>query len=252
MTRRCVVPALLLTFLILLAVPALAQVQPIEGCTVIDKPGSYALANNITATESSVQTLNGVTACIVIAADFVTLDLRGYTITGLGEWPNGIETASDASGKWPNATHIRNGIVTKFWTGLSLPNTGITIDQMRLVANGGNGIGCGANAKIENVVVSDNGMSPGNGMGIICWGGTGSSVRNSQVYSNNANGIDMSACPGSSIVGNTVSQNAGVGIAATCPSVVLQNVAYQNGLGNIVIPGPPRPSCTRSDNNPAP
>ncbi|MBP1609805.1 MAG: hypothetical protein H6Q04_2040, partial [Acidobacteria bacterium] len=35
MIRRYLVPALLLTFVILVAVPVLAQVQPIEGCTII-------------------------------------------------------------------------------------------------------------------------------------------------------------------------------------------------------------------------
>src|SRR5512136_2418293 len=52
MTRRYVVPAVLLTFLILLAVPAFAQdeVQAIGACTVIEKPGSYVLGNDIKAT----------------------------------------------------------------------------------------------------------------------------------------------------------------------------------------------------------
>jgi hypothetical protein len=37
MGRRFLVPAFLMTFVILVAVPALVQVQAIEACTIIDK-----------------------------------------------------------------------------------------------------------------------------------------------------------------------------------------------------------------------
>src|SRR5512137_1290411 len=94
MSRRYVIPALLLTFVILLTVPALAQNQDsqgtgtlIYGCTIISKPGPYVLAKNITAKMSDLKRVvaEGFPACIVIVADFVTLDLRGYTIKGPGD-----------------------------------------------------------------------------------------------------------------------------------------------------------------------
>ena len=44
----------------------------IEKCQTIDKPGSYKLVNNLVATND----------CLVITADFVTIDLAGFTISG--------------------------------------------------------------------------------------------------------------------------------------------------------------------------
>ena len=49
----------------------------IEKCRTSDKPGSYKLVNNLT-----LSTTPG--TCLLITADFVTLDLAGFTITGPG------------------------------------------------------------------------------------------------------------------------------------------------------------------------
>ena len=47
----------------------------IEKCQTINKPGSYKLVKNITATGTT-----GI--CLPITADLVTLDLAGFTISG--------------------------------------------------------------------------------------------------------------------------------------------------------------------------
>jgi hypothetical protein len=132
MTRRYVVPALLLTLVIMLAVPALAQNQSslgtgtsISGCTIIDKPGSYLLAKNITATKRDLKQIaaDRMPGCIVIASDFVSLDLQGYTIKGPGAGANsgiGIYVAADEYGWGRFETRIRNGVVTEFNPGLSV------------------------------------------------------------------------------------------------------------------------------------
>jgi len=49
----------------------------IEKCQTIDKPGSYKLVNNLT-----LSAIPG--TCLLITADFVTIDLAGFTITGPG------------------------------------------------------------------------------------------------------------------------------------------------------------------------
>ena len=46
----------------------------IEKCQTIEKPGSYKLVNNLTATGD----------CLVITTDFVTIDLAGFLISGSG------------------------------------------------------------------------------------------------------------------------------------------------------------------------
>lgn len=59
---------------------------PITGCTRITEPGSYVLKNNITATTIAEMDTTWLQSpyvgCIVIAANFVTVDLSGYLITG--------------------------------------------------------------------------------------------------------------------------------------------------------------------------
>jgi hypothetical protein len=47
--------------------------------------------------------------------------------------------------------------------------------------------------------------------------------------SSDLSGINLDACRGSSAIGNTGSGNGGGGIVAKCPSVVLQDMAIQNG-----------------------
>src|SRR5262249_20429877 len=53
----------------------------ITACTTITEPGSYVLVNNLTPP------LPG--DCIVIAADYVTIDLHGFVITGLPDKSSG-------------------------------------------------------------------------------------------------------------------------------------------------------------------
>ena len=48
----------------------------ISKCGTISKPGSYVLTRNLTA----------IGDCLVVAANFVTIDLGGWVITGNGTW----------------------------------------------------------------------------------------------------------------------------------------------------------------------
>ena len=48
----------------------------IEKCQTISQPGSYKLVNNLTFRSTTGGT------CLLITADFVTIDLAGFTITG--------------------------------------------------------------------------------------------------------------------------------------------------------------------------
>jgi len=267
MSRKYVIPALLLTFLILLAVPALAQggVQAIGACTVIDKPGSYVLARDITARlrdlkRAPVDRFTVGPACIVIVADFVSLDLQGHTIMGPEAWDSGnagIFATLDANGKVPTAAHIRNGCVTGFLTGVAVEGTGHVVEGVRVAGNEygmslrGNGI------KVKEVIAVSN-----RAFGILWFGDHGVSVENCQINSNGWIGIvqwtpDEWGQPlGSRIVGNTVSNNGGYGIYAYCPSLILQNMAYSNGSGPgdniVVVTNPFDTPCTRSDNSPEP
>jgi hypothetical protein len=220
-------------------------IQGVGSCRVIDKPGSYALTKNIIAKATDLKAVpGGVPACILIIADFVTLDLRGHTLTGPGSG-FGIYSTGNSSGRAPSATHVRNGSVTNFDRGIALEGDGHAAEQVRLLGNLGAGLtfdGVGSRAEAVHTL--------NNGNGILCFGGFGHSVQHSHA-SQNGTGINLGACPGSSIVANNVSGNGGDGIVAKCPSVIVQNMAFQNA-GSDILTDLPVPACTRADNNPAP
>jgi hypothetical protein len=87
-----------------LASPASAGLQPapINKCGTIDKPGSYRLTRNLTASGD----------CIVVTVDFVTIDLGGFTIFGPGAAAADGEAISG-----PNGIVVRNGTITNFVEG---------------------------------------------------------------------------------------------------------------------------------------
>lgn len=255
-SRRFVVLALFFTFSIVLAVPAWAQNQDSQGtgqsiysCTIIDKPGSYVLAKNITVRQSDLKHIRTESACILIFADFVSLDLQGRTITGPGAdiYAFGIYSTAPASGSAPVATQIRNGSATKFDRGISLEGVGHTVEGVRVAANNA-GIQMDAvGVKVKDVVATSNNW------GIASFVGAGNSVEHCQVHLNYNGGIVLGTSDpeyssfGSRIVGNTVSGNRGYGIFAQCPSLILQNMVYDNTGGNIVVYGS---DCIQHDNNP--
>lgn len=217
-------------------------IQSIGSCRLIDKPGSYAFAKNITAKQQDLRPTGP--SCILIVADFVTLDLRGYTLKGPGSG-FGIYSTANSVGRFASATLVRNGSVTNFDRGIALEGYGHTAEDVRLMNNSGAGLtldGAGSRAERVHTLFNNN--------GVLCFGAFGHSVRHSEATLNGADGINLDACPGSSAIGNTVFGNGGGGIVAKCPSVVLQNAAFQNGGGDIVVD--PSGACTRSDNNPAP
>lgn len=241
--KRIVILTVLFSFLILLAVPAFAEDTrlSISNCTVITRPGSYVLAKGITATQRDLRTMAGSNpSCILILADFVSLDLQGYTIVGPG---SGFGIYSNISATNRIATHVRNGAVTNFERGIALEGYAHTAERVRVVGNGAGLTFDGGAISVEEV------LAYANGEGILCFGGSGHSVSNSEVRSSTGNGINLVECPGSRVVGNTVSGNGGSGIVAKCPSVIVQNVAFENAGGDIVADPD---ACTRSDNNPAP
>jgi len=214
--------------------------QSISSCIVIDKPGLYQLAKGIIATQNSLKTSSGsVPSCILIVADFVTLDLRGYTISGPG-------TGFGIYVHGGTASYVRDGAATHFDRGIALEGTGHTAKELRVTGNVGAGLTFDGGGLTAEEVRADF-----NGTGILSFGGSGNSVQHSEASANGLAGINLLASPGSSIIGNTVTANGQGGIVASCPSVILQNMAFQNAGSDISTDLPP-PACTQSDNHPAP
>jgi hypothetical protein len=214
----------------------------VGSCTVIDRPGSYARTTNIKATPAQLKTPGP--ACILILADFVTLDLGGFSITGPGAGFGVYSTAGP--GHYLVGTLVTNGIVTNFHRGIALEGAGQTAEKVRVKGNGVWVTLDGIGMKVNGVQAFGNATA-----GVLCFSGSGNTVQDSVITSGNGDGINLNACSARNIIGNTVVGNGGYGITATCPSLIIQNMASQNSGGDIFT-DLPAPACTRNDKNPVP
>ena len=144
-----------------------AQVGPqaITGCTKITQPGSYLLVNNIrAATANLIPTTWGIPGCLVIAADFVTLDLGGFTIFGPGKVP-GVDTAGVINADNTNrGITVHSGVVTKFTMGVVLTSSlnvaaGYVVEHVRAIDNLAWGITVySVGSRIVGNVATNNGL----------------------------------------------------------------------------------------------
>jgi hypothetical protein len=231
----------------------------INKCTRITKPGSYVLTRNLTATRD----------CLVVAANFVTIDLGGWVITGKDE-----STGSGVTdqGVPRRGIAVRNGTVTGFASCVHLSATseavvekvradcaqaGITIGSSSIVsgnqADGGafEGISAGAFSIVSgnvarafsNVAISAGGVSivsdniTDGDFGISA--GPGSTVSGNQATVTDGG---LSVGRGSTVSGNTIdSENFVVDTTVACPSNVIGNTV----TGNLVLDGE---GCTNINN----
>lgn len=128
--------ARMLSFAILACIMAAADVvvaaKNIGACGVIAEPGSYLLSKNLTA----------VGDCLTVTADFVTIDLGGFTIFGDG---TGAAIKGDGTRR---AITMRDGTITNFDDGIDFcPVTGpgttghqLVVERIRAIDNADAGI----------------------------------------------------------------------------------------------------------------
>src|SRR5437899_4572911 len=98
--------------------PDAGAVTPISACVTITTPGSYILTRNLVAAGD----------CLVVAADFVTIDLAGHMIrgnrTGIGIQDSGLR----------KGIAIHDGTITNFLAGLRIcgqASIQILVERMR-------------------------------------------------------------------------------------------------------------------------
>ena len=213
-------PALLLPIALALGAATVpergAQAEPtaITVCQAISQPGSYKLVNNLTGPSVGV--------CLFIATDFVTIDLAGLTING-GPGATGILAGKSAG------IAVRNGSISGFFSGVLLGGSGSIIEGLRVV-----GFGDGIDA---HGIVRGNTVLDVRDTGIIATGTvTGNDVSNT--------GVGFHIGQGSTVIGNTATDNAQIGIQADCPSNLTDNTAVNNGT-NLVLNGD---DCHNEDN----
>jgi parallel beta-helix repeat protein len=228
--------------LALLATPAwtkdvtekLSGVTPIEACpVVIDQPGAYIVTANLGPSPGQ--------PCIYVSANFVTIDLNGFTLTGSPTSGNGI----DGQGPDREAITVLNGTITEFGNGMDLSTVAdAEVRGVRAVHNRLFGIAVGGRGRVTDSIASDNGI------GGIMVAGAGGINGNCIVSGNTANengedGLEIRIPGQCTVTGNTLNGNDAYGAEINCPSNVIGNTALGNTLGNLHYVGA---GCTDIDN----
>ena len=220
--------------------PGASAREPIEirKCQTIDHPGSYELVDNLTAAAKS--------DCLVIIANFVTIDLAGFTISGtpFGSFDTGTAGIRAAAPSLIGIA-VRNGSISGFDVGVDLgvdrPNSadGSIVEGLRVSTGGFFAPFSGIIAR--GIVRNNTVFASGQGGSISA---TGVVVGNYAVGGYFGIGVGE----GSTVIGNVASGAERIGISANCPANVTNNFAGRGLIGSIVLNGE---NCN-STNNAAP
>jgi parallel beta-helix repeat protein len=202
---------------------------------VISQPGSYCLGNNINGVDGK----NG----IRIDADNVTLDLAGFAVLGAGGSLNGILINSHLD------VVVRNGSVSG-WGGHGLDGTNgglARIEDLRVDANGGNGLVLNSGSKVNNCIAAQNtgvGIAVGNDVlvsgcvsslngGHGFWVGTACTIKSCLAYLNGGAGIAPSGVNNLTVIDCNTHLNTGPGIAGPNRAFITSCTAQDNRAGGI-------------------
>jgi hypothetical protein len=175
----------------------------------ISTPGLFKLASNLFVTANKIG--------IQVTSKNVTIDLNGFTIEGSGVAWYGIVGSV-------NAVTIANGTITQFkFDGIHGGDTSgyWIVDNVRSIENDRDGIKVGPFAVIQSNIAVRNGRR-----GIYA---DVSSVIQGNTVSENANtGIETIR---STVVGNTINSNGGIGLAGATTSGYSGNTLMFNNSG---------------------
>ena len=212
----------------------------------ITQPGSYKLSGNLTVADAN-------TSAIVIAADYVTLDLNGFSIigpvtctsspavcpaAGLG---NGVDAERPEGVPSPRSFRVMNGTVRGMGNiGIFITGSGGSVVGVRADSNAGGGML--VNGSVSDSAATLNGgfgifaimvrgsyMSDNHGVGLQLDGSGGVAEDNISSF-NGSHGI---SAPNGTVVNNTFVRNVEFGISALCPSVIANNTVVSNTAGSI-------------------
>jgi hypothetical protein len=183
----------------------------IKTCRTISQPGSYELVDNLTFSGPP----SG--ACLVITADFVTIDLAGFSITG-GEFG---AVGVLASGQRLRGIAVRNGSLSGFTNDVDLSAAHASIVEGLRVFEGLNH-GIIANGIVKGNIAFGVGFGPPAGPAIVATGiVTGNFVTGSR-------NVGIGIGQGSTVIGNTATGNFREGFVVSCPSNLTDNTAVNN------------------------
>jgi len=181
----------------------------------ISAPGSYYLTQNVTGVAGR--------SGIEIASSDVTIDLRGFTISGVPGSGSGIFAA---------AVHdnisIHDGVVRSWGgTGISLSNcSNIRIERVTAQSCGDDGISVGVNASLSSCAARENGDD-----GIVTQ--TGASISNCGAVQNTGEGIQCGG--GTSIINCSTGSNGANGILAFAACTITECASFTNVASGIAL-----------------
>jgi len=191
-----------------------------SGLTGVEKRTPISACGTISQSGSYylTQNLSTTGTCITVTANDVTIDLGGFGLTGNGSAPYGIYwNASTVSN-----VEVRNGTIRNFAIGI-MGDYGLLssrVINVRAIGNG-DGIGLAGNGSlVKDCTVTDSKGSYG------IYATLGSTVTGNTVYNNQGIGIDTDS--GVTVTGNTVYKNKSSGIYAGDGVTVMGNTVYNN------------------------
>jgi hypothetical protein len=206
----------------------------IEKCQTISQPGSYKLVQNLTFTSSS-------GTCLTITANFVTLDLAGFTINKPNGQGPGNPTMAIAAGADTNGITVRNGSISGFGAGVDLGGSNSVVEEVRVGFPCPCEVGISATGIVRSNTV-DISSAPSGSRGIAATG----IVSGNYVFMTRSIGMEIGL--GSTVIGNNVTSTGpfpGIGLQVGCPSNVTNNTAVNNVGQNLVLNGN---GCTNTNN----
>lgn len=181
----------------------------------ITKPGSYYLTGNVAGEAGKIG--------VEITANDVSIDLGGFSLSGVAESGAGVRATVNASG-----ISLRNGTVRGWGTvGVDLGfGSACRVEEVSAIANGNLGIYTGTDSIIRGCAARNNVRA-----GIAC--GSGSAVSACTSAYNGQEGIWMGEC--ASVSGCSVRYNEGAGIACNGTASVTNCVSMYNGGGGFTV-----------------
>jgi hypothetical protein len=197
----------------------------IEKCQTLNQPGSYKLVRNLSAP-------SGAKNCLVVGADFVTIDLAGFTISGTTSPQFTFGVTID--GFVVQGVAVRNGTISGFNDAVDLDGaSGSVVEGLRVFCgSGGGGITAVGIVKGNTLTNCAVGINAG-----------GRISGNTVVGDTTGNGINVNQ--GSTVIANTVTNNR-IGINSNCPANLIDNTAFNNGTNLVLIAQPE--TCNLSNN----
>jgi parallel beta-helix repeat protein len=216
-----------------LTVPILVSLAAVIAAALAGSASAVAIGCGSVLTTNTTLTAD-LRACpgdgLVVAADGITINLAGHTITGTGQ---GVGIRILNSGDV-----VRDGSVEGFFTGIQsndFPRSaGTSVLRVKVSRNAGSGVAFyGFGETLARSVVTSNGFD-----GVLLAGSDGTTVTDNKVFRNAVNGIDgRPHADGAAYTNNEVTENGNDGIATSDSTAraITGNTTSRNGGDGIDI-----------------